>query len=87
MAPRETVSVAEIDIWRSAKLLIGQHGDEAAIHAAMRVDELLEANDLDGYTVWKRVLKAVSRPSNFVVWIPPFDMTYMRRQQKPTKIR
>ena len=53
------MSVAEIDIWRSAKLLIDQHGDEAAIHAAMRVDELLEASDLDGYTVWKRVLKAV----------------------------
>ena len=53
------MSVAEIDIWRSAKLLIGQHGDEAPIFAAMRVDELLEASDLDGYTVWKRVLKAV----------------------------
>ena len=53
------MSVAEIDIWRSAKLMIDQHGDEAAIHAAMRVDELLEASDLDGYTVWKRVLKAV----------------------------
>ena len=59
MAARGTMSVAEIDIWRSAKLLIDQHGDEAAIHAAMRVDELLEASDLDGYTVWKRVLKAV----------------------------
>ena len=53
------MSLAEIDIWRSAKLLIDQHGDEAPIHAAMRVDELLEASDLDGYTVWKRVLKAV----------------------------
>ena len=53
------MSVAEINIWRSAKLLIDQHGDEAPIHAAMRVDELLEASDLDGYTVWKRVLKAV----------------------------
>ena len=38
----------DIDIWRSAKLLIDQHGDEAPIHAAMRVDELLEASDLDG---------------------------------------
>ena len=53
------MSVAEIDIWRSAKLLIDQHGDEAPIHAAMRVDELLEASDLDGYTVWKRVLRAI----------------------------
>ena len=50
---------SDLDIYRAANLLIKQHGDEAAIHAAMRVDELLEASDLDGYTVWKRVLKAV----------------------------
>ena len=40
MAARETMSVAEIDIWGSAKLLIDQHGDEAAIHAATRAGEL-----------------------------------------------
>jgi len=50
---------SDLDIYRAATLLIKQHGDEAPIHAAMRVDELLEASDLDGYTVWKRVLKAV----------------------------
>lgn len=37
--------IAEIDIYRSAKLLLDQHGDEAPIHAAMRVDELLDAGD------------------------------------------
>ncbi len=36
-----------------------QHGEDAPIHAAMRADELLEAGDLDGYAVWKRILKAV----------------------------
>ncbi len=30
-----------------------------AIHAAMRADEQLEAGDLDGYAVWKRILLAV----------------------------
>ncbi len=29
------------------------------IHAAKRADAMLEAGDLDGYAVWKRVLKAV----------------------------
>ena len=29
----------EIDIYRSAKLLIDQHGEDAPIFAAMRVDE------------------------------------------------
>ncbi len=45
------MSVAEIDIWRSAKLLIGQHGDEAPIHAAMRADIMLEEGDLNGRRV------------------------------------
>jgi hypothetical protein len=30
----------------------------------MRADELLEAGDLGGYTVWKRVLKAVEELQN-----------------------
>ena len=36
-----------------------QHGEDAVIHAAMRADAMLEAGDLDGYGVWKRVLRAV----------------------------
>ena len=36
-----------------------QHGDDAPIHAAMRADAMLEAGDLDGYAVWKRILRAV----------------------------
>ena len=31
----------------------------APIHAAMRADELLDAADMDGQAVWKRVLAAV----------------------------
>lgn len=38
----------DIDIYRSARLLIDQHGDEAAIHAAMKADEFSERGDLDG---------------------------------------
>ncbi len=34
-------------------------GADAPIHAAMRADAMLEAGDLDGYAVWKRVLRAV----------------------------
>ena len=35
-------------IYRSANLLIDQHGGEAPIHAAMRADEFLDKGDLDG---------------------------------------
>ena len=36
-----------------------QHGDDAPIHAAMQADAMLEAGDLDGCAVWKRILRAV----------------------------
>ena len=52
------VNFSDLDIYRSAKLLVDQHGDEAPIHAAMRADELLGAGDLDGCAVWKRIVNA-----------------------------
>ena len=51
--------IDDIDIFRAAKLLIEKHGDEAAITATKRATELLDAGDVDGYAVWKRILNAV----------------------------
>ncbi len=50
---------SNLDTYRSANLLVKQHGEDAPIHAAMRADELLEAGDPDGCAVWKRILRAV----------------------------
>jgi len=47
------------DIFRSANILVKQHGEDAPIQAAMRVDAMLDNGDLDGYAVWKRVINAV----------------------------
>ena len=49
----------EIDIYRSAHLLIKHHGEEAAIFAAMQADACLEKGELDGKVVWLAVIKAV----------------------------
>ena len=51
--------IEEIDIWRSAALLVKHHGDEAPVHAAMRAEELLDAGDIDGQRVWLRILSDV----------------------------
>ena len=51
--------VSGLDIYRSAKLLVDQHGDEAPIHAAMRADGLHEKGDLDGYAVWRRIIREI----------------------------
>jgi hypothetical protein len=50
---------SDLDIYRTAKLLIDQHGEDAALHAGMRGDELLDKGDLDGRAVWRRILAAV----------------------------
>ena len=51
--------VEDLDIYRSAQVLVKLHGQDAPIHAAMRADAMLEKSDLDGYDVWKRILRAV----------------------------
>ncbi len=51
--------IPDLDIYRSANLLVKRHGQDAPIHAAMRADAMLEKGDLDGYAVWKRILRAV----------------------------
>ena len=43
-----------LDIYRPAKLLIDQHGEEAPIDAAMQADTMLEKGGLDGRAVWLR---------------------------------
>ena len=50
---------SDLDIYRSAQMLVQQHGPDAPIHAAKRADAMLEAGDLDGCAVWKRILRAV----------------------------
>ncbi len=50
---------SDLDIYRSANLLVKQHGEDAPIHATMRADAMLEAGDRDGHAVWRRVLRAV----------------------------
>ena len=51
--------IPDLDIYRSANLLVQQHGEDAPIHAAMHADAMLEKGDLDGYALWKWVLRAV----------------------------
>ncbi len=51
--------IPDLDIFRSANVLVKLHGPDAPIHAAMRADAKIEAGDLDGYAVWRRILRVV----------------------------
>lgn len=49
--------VVDLDVYRSANVLIQQHGDEAPIFAAMKAVEFLEAGDIDACRTWKRIIE------------------------------
>ncbi len=51
--------ILDLDIYHAANLLVKQHGEDAPIEAAMRADAMLEAGDLGGSAVWRRILRAV----------------------------
>ena len=50
---------SEIDIYRTANVLIREHGEGADLVAAERADAMLEKGSLVGQRVWRRVLAAV----------------------------
>jgi hypothetical protein len=50
---------SDLDIYRTANVLIREHGDEADLEAAQHADAMLEKGAIDGQRVWKRVLAAV----------------------------
>ena len=43
--------ILDLDIYRSANLLVKQHGQDAPIHAAMRADTMLAKGDPRGTPV------------------------------------
>ena len=47
------------DIYRSAKLLIDRHGDQALDQAKFRVMSMRQDGDPAGEAVWQAILKAV----------------------------
>ena len=55
------MAVSDIDIWRSAKLMIDQQGAAAWIFAATRVRELTDNSDPEGAAVWRRIADAIAQ--------------------------
>ena len=50
---------SDLDIYRTANVLVKHYGEDADLQAAMRADAMLEKGGLDGRRVWKRILAAV----------------------------
>ena len=50
---------SDLDISRTASVLVKHYGEDAALEAAQDAAVMLEKGSLDGQRVWKRVLAAV----------------------------
>jgi len=55
----DLVTSGDLDIYRTANVLIREHGEDADLVPAERADAMLEKGAIDGQRVWKRVLAAV----------------------------
>ena len=51
--------IAVVDAWRAARILVNQHGPDAAIVASRRAAALLAEGDVEGERVFKMILEAV----------------------------
>ncbi len=51
--------IHDLDIYRSANVLVKRYGEDAVLKAAQRADVMLERGDLDDYAVWKSIVRAV----------------------------
>ena len=49
----------QLDAYRCAKLLLDQHGEAAAVHAALRADELDAAGDQAGRRAWMAIIAVI----------------------------
>ena len=52
---------SDLDIYRTASVLIHEHGEDAVLEAAQRAEAWLDKGETAPYLVWKRVLAAVKK--------------------------
>jgi hypothetical protein len=53
--------VPEIEIWRSANLMVSRYREAAKLESAKRAEELAADGDLAGVAVWLRIIDATGQ--------------------------
>jgi hypothetical protein len=51
--------IQDIDIFRTARILIDKHGDNAPAEAQRRMEEYRAKGDNDALDIWRRIAEAV----------------------------
>jgi hypothetical protein len=60
----DEIVITEIDIWRTANLLLRRYDREAQAEGAARTEALAAAGDHEGAAVWRRITAAVGQLAN-----------------------
>ena len=55
------MAIEDWELWACAHSLVGKHGEDAGIHAAMRADQLHGEGDLEGAAVWRRIVHRINQ--------------------------
>ena len=51
--------ITDIDIYRTAKVFIDQHGDDAIFESMDRERKFIEIDDMKGANLWHRITNAI----------------------------
>lgn len=54
------VRITDWELWACAQHYVAEHGEAAAIHAAMRADELLTEGDLYGTRTFTAIVRRIA---------------------------
>lgn len=57
---RARTVLTDWELWACANQQIARFGDMAAVYAAMRADQLLDAGDLAGHRTWTSILHRIN---------------------------
>ena len=49
------------ELWACGNQMLDQHGDDAAVQAALRADALLETDDQRGHEVWCAIVRKIEK--------------------------
>ena len=74
---------SDLDIWRSANLLVKQHAAGARDHAVERALQLKAKGDAAGHAVWLRIIAAIEecapkgRRTSGLIWVEDVRAPYL----------
>ena len=71
----------DMDIWRTAYVMLKQHGGDAVFEAALRADGLIAKNDFLGATVWTRIGRAIEELERRAAQGRGVELIYQRQAQ------